>query len=484
MVLKVFRSKKFSRRVLYGILVIIIPAFVFWGAGSISDRPGPVGRIFGQNISLEDLVDSREAVKVQVVLNYFHDYDELGRMLRDNELVNSMAWERLVLLQAAKKERIRVPNSDVMAFIARHPLFQRGGAFDRNSYESFLGSPLLSMTPRQFEELVRQNLQISKYRSSIIDGLVVTEEEVMEAFSDMNDKVSVSYFLFDKTSFAGDVSVPEEDVLAAYNANRSRFVSSEKADIEYIELTYSDAGEREKIDRTVDKIYADIYASPDTMREIARREGLRYGRTGLFSRNEVLPGMAFFPELHETVFTLGPGEISPPLFSDPQKGTAYVFRKLSSEKPSQLSFEEIKDELSATLNDLKSIEKAKVEADRAYEEIVGGTSFNQAAAARNLPVKTAKSIGWDDYLEGLGSARGIVANAGNTGVGNVMSPLLSPRGALIVRIDDIEKADRSALSRQQKEALRSDLLRRKHFNAMQRWFSERASDIELFVDLG
>ena len=77
MVLGIMRSRKFSKRVLMGLLIIIIPAFVFWGVGSLSDRPKPAGKIYGRAVSAENFFSSRQGVQTQILLNYFTDYERI-----------------------------------------------------------------------------------------------------------------------------------------------------------------------------------------------------------------------------------------------------------------------------------------------------------------------------------------------------------------------------------------------------------------------
>jgi len=50
MVLSILRSRKFSKRILTALLILIIPAFLLWGVGSLKNRPGKIGKIDGKLI--------------------------------------------------------------------------------------------------------------------------------------------------------------------------------------------------------------------------------------------------------------------------------------------------------------------------------------------------------------------------------------------------------------------------------------------------
>ena len=71
MVLSILRSRKFSKRVLLALLVIIIPAFVFWGAGSLTDRPELIGTIGGTKVYPDDFMESFQGIKSQIFMSYY-----------------------------------------------------------------------------------------------------------------------------------------------------------------------------------------------------------------------------------------------------------------------------------------------------------------------------------------------------------------------------------------------------------------------------
>jgi hypothetical protein len=481
MVLNVLRSRKFARRVLMAVLIIIIPAFVFWGVGSFTDRPEPVGRIFGRTISLEDFMNSQQGVKIQILLNYFGDYDTMSRILRNRDLVNSMAWERLVLLGASREEKVEVTNEEVMTFIATHPLFQRGGSFDREVYASLLRNPMISVGPRQFEELVRQNLQVQLYRDMLLKDISIEDEEIFEEFARTNDKVSLSYFIIDKDSFSEDIAVPQEDVRGAYDRNRELFFSPEKIEIEYMEFSYSDLAEKAEIMRVIEDAYRKIETAPHNFDSIADELDARYGKTGFFTRNDIIPNVTFFRDLHEAAFAIEKDQVSVPLFSDPEKGKAYIIRKTASIEPEPLSFEDVKEDLTSAVMDAKSIEMAQAEAELIYENISDGEiSFEQAAKEKDLTIRDTGVIGPEDLIDNIGPARDIVAAAREAEKGSVIRPMVSKRGALVIRVDDVMPADASELTPEKKEALRKDLLTREQIDKLDTWFRDRASDVKVF----
>ena len=78
--LKQLRSKDVAKKILIGLAIIIIPAFVLWGAGSLrggrSDRPRYAGTIFGRKVSFQEYADSWRAVRNDARMRY-QDFDKI-----------------------------------------------------------------------------------------------------------------------------------------------------------------------------------------------------------------------------------------------------------------------------------------------------------------------------------------------------------------------------------------------------------------------
>ena len=93
MVLNILRSKKVAKKVLLGLLILIVPAFVLWGVGNLGEGPPSVGKISGRTISARDLAESVQGIHAQLVFSYYGDFQALNRILQNRSLINNMAWE-------------------------------------------------------------------------------------------------------------------------------------------------------------------------------------------------------------------------------------------------------------------------------------------------------------------------------------------------------------------------------------------------------
>ena len=202
--LKLMRNKKVTKIVLWGTLILILPAFVIWGAGSLGKdkEKGPkyAGLIDGRKISFEDFAESITAVRCQIFLNYFSQPKILDEIMKNKEFAGKLAWDMLIMSREAKKGKMKAADAEVINFIRTHPLFSRGGKFDERIYEYILKNNL-GLYPRNFEEIVRENLSIQKMNSLLTKDIKVTDKEVIEAYKKDNQAFDEEKFKKDKDEF-------------------------------------------------------------------------------------------------------------------------------------------------------------------------------------------------------------------------------------------------------------------------------------------
>jgi len=178
--LRILRNKKTAKRVWIGLAIIIIPAFTFWGfSGAFRSRQesAPAGKIFGRNISYIQLRDAIASEKIMARMQFGDKLDELQQYL-DFE---SQGWQRLVLLTEARKRRITASDKEVVKDIENSPIFQAKGAFNNKIYNEVLRY-YLRVQPRVFEELIRQNIILSKLYKQVTDKVALNEEQIREEY--------------------------------------------------------------------------------------------------------------------------------------------------------------------------------------------------------------------------------------------------------------------------------------------------------------
>jgi len=133
--LKLFRKKFVSRFILWGLLILILPAFVMWGSASMSRSkekgPNYVGTVDNRKVSFDELYQALTGVRSQIILIYFNQPQVLKELLSNKPMLAKVAWDRILMLNKAKELHIKVPDKEVVASIRNHPIFIRNGAFEQ-----------------------------------------------------------------------------------------------------------------------------------------------------------------------------------------------------------------------------------------------------------------------------------------------------------------------------------------------------------------
>ncbi|MFH1846146.1 MAG: SurA N-terminal domain-containing protein [Candidatus Omnitrophota bacterium] len=478
MVLHILRSKKFAKRIMTAILILIIPAFILWGVGSLQNRPQLVGQIGKHKVYTDDIEESRLGVKVQILFSYYGNFNALNQIFQNRSMLNYMAWERLILLNKSRDKKIRINNNDVLAFLSQHPLFLRNGSFDKRTYQYILRNTI-GTDPRHFEELVRQNLAVQILRGSILKNIAVSETELRDYYKQHNDKVKFSYLLIDKDLFSAQASVSEDESMNYYTANKDIFFEPEKAEIEYIEFPYANNSQTSQLKNILTR----IKKSPLQFKNISRQSNLNYKNPAAFAQNEVIPDVPFFENFHKEAFTLQEGAISDPLFSPGDTGSVYILRKIKNIPRKYKTFTQVRGEIEKKLEERKSLSLAEQKANSFYEEITSSSSsLENKAREIGQTVAVSSSVTIDGYIENIGPAERFVSAALKTGQGKMLRPINIKKGILLARIEEIIPADETAFE-DQKKTIEQNLLIRKQAAAMDVWIKENATQLILKTPL-
>ncbi len=156
--LKQLRQKKTMKRILWVLALIIIPAFVLWGAGGLRESKNYAGMVFGKRVTLDEYRKSFAAARNKAFLLYGSDFYKMQEELD----LDKAAWERIIMLKEAERQKIRASDEEVIARIASMPFFQNSeGYFSQRNYVMILNNTFRT-SPRQFEEEMRQSMTIEK----------------------------------------------------------------------------------------------------------------------------------------------------------------------------------------------------------------------------------------------------------------------------------------------------------------------------------
>lgn len=503
MLLKFLRKKKNMKRIVWGLAIIIIPAFVVWGAGSSGKKRGKgpdyAGKIFNKKISFDEYADMWRVTRDQVIRSFGNNAPP--------EFIDQMAWNRLLLLEAAKREKIVANDSEVVERITSAPAFQRDGKFDKKLYKSMLGQAAHS-----WENKLRDDILISKLREKITSSVSVTDEEVKKEYRKKFEKIKASYISMLSSEFEKDVRYQESDLIKFYRENKASLIRPDEVDIKYIEILFSQFDKELYVDEEAIKRYFEEhisdYKNPDSEempvldeaiknsvseklsmeKKISLAEELSYKaldnlldkkdiektaqifalqtkETGFFNMQQEVPGIGWSYEFTKKSFELDDGEISNVLIKT-DKG--FYMIQLKERKASYMpEFSETRDSVITSYTKNKSIELSEKEAKKIHARIKNGQTFESIGKE----IKETALITRNDYIPALGPAKDFVEACALLKIGEIAGPIKMPETWAIPRLDEYQDMDDVKFI-EEKESFAEELLAKKKQDSFNKYFEE------------
>ncbi len=327
-----------TKRIFTLILLLIIPAFCFFGVDLVMRDAAyntVAGKLYGKTIKWDKFALAAQETRSQmlaqlIVLFGITDLDQLGTLTNrltdffSQENLNQLTWERLLLLELARKEKIKASRADVVQWISLFPLFQENEQFSSARYEMVLRNAF-GVSSSTFEKQLKKSLQIRHLQSKIAGAIEPTQEELEQAYQQKNEKVSIEFVLIDEKKVGKIAPLNEAEIKAYYDIHREKFRVPEQVKVEYLVLKQGEMSEELFYEKTTDISVALIQNSK---KEIAQKFGLTLQTTPFFSEQaSPLP-----LKITQEAFQLDLGESSSAL----SNGNEVYWVQMIEKKPSEI----------------------------------------------------------------------------------------------------------------------------------------------------
>jgi hypothetical protein len=229
--LRLLRKRKTVQLLIFGGISVL---FVLWGVGGVlgtQTRPA-AGVIFGHKVKFREF-DQQQQRTLRLLRMTQPDVRISADML------NAETWRRLMLLHEANARDLHVPNADVIRTIERIPFFRSTTGFMYDRYERFLSAQRIPA--RQFEEEVREQLQIESLRTLIMGAADVTESAARERFDLQFGSVQLQYIRIDPTRYRQAAQAAFNDITPAqrrtfYNTHTYLFLAPPQAQMRFMHV--------------------------------------------------------------------------------------------------------------------------------------------------------------------------------------------------------------------------------------------------------
>jgi peptidyl-prolyl cis-trans isomerase D len=521
---RLIRSKTLRRRTSWVIAaILILPFVIFFHATGQAPTRGPggtAGVVFGKRIPWETWGQQQGWILQKLG-------DRAGEIPSEAfvPLVHQEAWNNLLLLAEAKRERLRVTDEELALSIQRGPLFQdEGGRFRPDYYWGYLQSK--GMTPQQFEHLVRQDLLIEKLTTSVKASVSVSDEEVKAAYANAHERLQASVLVVQPDAFRDEAAttLTDEEVRAYYETHPDEFRLLEQIKLECAGASREELAARVELgEEGLRAFYQDYQAEfakeegaltpfeevKDAIRQHLTQERVRKQLTALaldleedveaalpfedivksraltqYSAGPLPAGDLWIPNgpepaVLQAVAELGEGQMSRVIETDNGVYIARVTQRFPSRVP-------LFDEVRAQIREQLVQERAKEAARKAAEALrvkltelrAAGLRFEEALHKDGAIPPRPASFTRTEPIDPFGFVPAVNRAAFDTPLGNLTDVIETASGFVIVRPEARLPSDPSLFA-QEEAVLRQETLAQKQAAHFERWLKDLRSRAKL-----
>jgi peptidyl-prolyl cis-trans isomerase D len=477
---------------IYAIFTVIILAFTFslgGGGGLRSARnPNNVSVVYGTVIDREAYSNAL-ADRHRQFERLFGDRwnEQMAKQLGLAEQVLLELENRALLQHAAEEMGLGITDTELKDEVVRLPAFSAGGQFSYERYKRALAYQ--HKTPKQFEEMLRQDLLVKKMQEFLLDTVYVSRAEVLDAYRNAREKVDLEYVAFDLDAYRQrerpsqaeiDAFAGKEGarVRSAYDANISDYKHPAQVRARHILIRVSSDAPDDEVEKArveAKRLAAEARKRGADFAALAREHSQdaatapKGGELGWFSADQMIEPFA------KAAFGAKPGEIVGPVRT---KFGWHVIRVEEKRPAMDRPFEEVKGEIAARLlRDDRALASARKDALELLARAAGAPDLASLKRPRGTRHgSTGPFTREAREIPGLGPSAEIIqaAFALTAKAPLAPQPLRAGDSLLVLRL----KARISAPDyppEAELAPLRRQLLERKRKETMDLWFrSERA----------
>ena len=171
--------------------------------------------------------------------------------------------------------------------------------------------------------------------------------------------------------------------------------------------------------------------NPGDLDEAAGELGLMVQESGLFQRQDPVPGLGAAPQVADAAFQLADGAVSDALASP--RGPVFI-AVVEKKDPYVPPLEEVKDRVREDVIRTRATELSRQRAGAVAASLKGAKDFAAAAKAQGLEVKETELVGRESALPDIGVSPEVDTVAFVLPAGGVSDPVQTADGTVIVRV--------------------------------------------------
>jgi peptidyl-prolyl cis-trans isomerase D len=223
-------AKSWLIKVLIGIIALV---FIFYFGYSFTDEGAKVAEVNGEVISLLEYENAYRELLTGLQQEYQDMWSDslIEAFDLKNRALESLIEEKIISREA-EKTGLDVTEKEIRDRIIAFPAFQYNGSFDSNRYRAILAN--YRMSAEDFEESIARELLQEKLMQFLTTFLVVSDQEVLDYYTYLNEKVKIGFVRFSAEDFKDSINVDYSLMEDYFEQRREVYRIPENIRIDYI----------------------------------------------------------------------------------------------------------------------------------------------------------------------------------------------------------------------------------------------------------
>ncbi|MGE0622526.1 MAG: SurA N-terminal domain-containing protein [Pseudomonadales bacterium] len=223
-------------KIIVAALIFVLAIFGFGAFNLFLTTDPSVASVNGEDISVNDVAveAERERRRLAAQLGEGFDPDMIDPVVLQNAVINQLI-SRMLLSQAADDLGIGASDRQVDSVVLGNPNFQIDGQFEENTYRRMVN--MLGYSPSEFLTLTGDLISIEQLRDGIMETAFSLEWESREQARILSQRRDLAYLAFEEATFVEAVEVSDDDVRIRYDENQLDYMTEETVDVAFVELT-------------------------------------------------------------------------------------------------------------------------------------------------------------------------------------------------------------------------------------------------------
>jgi len=251
--------RKHAKSWLIKILIAIIAVvFIFYFGYSFTSNEGTkVAEVNGEVISYPDYQNAYNNLLKNLQEQYQNMWsDNLIEVFDLKNRALEGLIENKIIAREADKIGLDITEKEIREKIMTYSAFQYDGKFDENRYKAVLENNRTD--PDDFEETVAQELLQAKLIQFLLTFLVVSDQEVLDQYTYLNQKVKIGFIQFPLKDFRDSIKMDQALMTKYFEEHKEGYRIADKIKIAYIAVHPQDFRDQVKLDdQEIDDYYED-----------------------------------------------------------------------------------------------------------------------------------------------------------------------------------------------------------------------------------